>query len=215
VALPEVEPEEVLEQPTTAWVERALDHRPEVRVLNEVIETHRRAARAQRGAALPHLALVGNYTYANPNQRILPPTAEFYGTWDATVALTWSPHESLKQANGASQSRTEKIKAEADRESLERGLQVQVASALADRAAALRLTGVAQEQLLAAEAAFEAQSDLLAVGSSTATESLQAESAARRARYALNDARVGFLLAEIELQYAIGELLAASTETQP
>ncbi|TNE87289.1 MAG: TolC family protein [Deltaproteobacteria bacterium] len=186
----------------------AESQRPEVRLLDQLVQTHRHAARAQRGAALPHIAVVGNYTYANPNQRISPPTAEFNGTWDATVAMTWSPGESLKRANDAAKAKTEQLKAEADLETLERGLNVQVAAALADLRAATRLTVVAAEQVSAAEAAFEAQTDLLEAGSATATEALQAEASARRARLALVDARVDLTLAQIDLDYAIGDALA-------
>lgn len=213
VALP-VDPPAQEAREALDLVDLAKAQRPEVQLLGTLVDVHRHAARAQRGAALPHLALVGNYTYANPNQRITPPTAEFNGTWDATVALSWSPDGAARRLNEGAKSRTERLKAEADLEALERGLGVQVASALADLHAAARLAEVAEEQVDAAEAAFQAQSDLLDAGSATATEALQAEASARRARFALVDARVDQTLARIDLDYAIGADLAPALENR-
>lgn len=206
VSLP-TEPATVDTRSVEVLYDIAHEQRPEVRMLGSLIEVHRRAARAQVGAAMPHLSVVGHYEYANPNQRIVPPTAEYYDTWDATVALTWSPGDTIEQLNGASQSRTELIQAEADLVALERGLRVQVTQARADLEAASRRAAAAQLQLEAAEAAFSDQQDLLAAGMSTATEALQAEAAARRARHSLLDARVGEVMAQIALTYAVGDLI--------
>lgn len=190
----------------------AEQERPEIQLMDSLVDVHRHSAAAQRGAALPHLAVVGNLTYANPNQRVVPPTGEYFATWDATVALSWSPNESIKRGNAASQSRTDMIKAEADRETLMRSLDVQVASALSGLESSALMARASSEQATAAEAAFDAQSDLLEAGSATSTETLQAEASARRARHAELQARIDLILADVELKYALGTLLASDME---
>ncbi len=37
----------------------------------------------------PQIFLVGNYNYANPNQRIVPAEGKFKGTWDVSVVLSY------------------------------------------------------------------------------------------------------------------------------
>ena len=70
-ALPTDLPDDSLD----ALVEQALAQRPEVVMLDRLIDVHHHSMVAQRGAALPHLAVVGNLAYANPTQRVVPPTA--------------------------------------------------------------------------------------------------------------------------------------------
>lgn len=200
--------------PLDPLVEDALAQRPEVQLLDRLINVHKHAAAANRGAALPHVALVGNYTHANPNQRVIPSTKEFRSTWDATVAVTWSPGEAIRRGNAASQSHTDELKARADREALVRGVRVQVAQARSGLVTAERVVRASHAQVEAAEAAFTAQSDLLSAGRSTPTDVLTAEAALRRARHAELNARVDLRMARVELDHALGALIDSPEEIQ-
>ncbi len=213
VIVPDLPSSALFESEVSDLVGQAKAQRPEIQVLDRLVQAHRATAAAQRGAALPHLAVVGNVDHANPNQRVVPPTAEFFTTWDATVALTWSPNATVKHANEASKAKTREAEAQADRDILLRSLDVQVRQALAEFRAAAHTEAATQDQLAAAEAAFATQSDLLGAGMATAVDALSAEASARRARHALVDARISLARAHVALRYALGTLTDPNPET--
>ncbi|MFI5150694.1 MAG: TolC family protein [Bacteroidia bacterium] len=43
-----------------------------------------------RGNMFPNLNIGANYYYADPNQRYIPPVAEFHNTWDIGINLNWN-----------------------------------------------------------------------------------------------------------------------------
>lgn len=203
-------------EPTSgeALVSQALDARPEMQLFDHLVDLHHHTAAAQRGAAAPHLVVGANYLLANPNQRILPLTEEFRGTWDVTVALQWSPNATVRGVKAAEQAATDEARARADRRAMTLGIEVQVLQARSQLEAAAETIAVTERRVTAAEAAFATELDLLAAGLSTPADSLDAEAAARRAQHALVDARIDLLVASVQLQHATGHLLDP-TEPQP
>ena len=61
----------------------ALEHRLEVKQLGESEASLREQASAARAGNYPRLDAQGNAIYANPNQRFVPPSATWHGTWNA------------------------------------------------------------------------------------------------------------------------------------
>jgi len=70
-------------------VSNALSNRPEALTAEVGLETAQHAAGAARGGLFPTVAITGDYTYANPNQRVFPANGEFTGTWDVGVHLSF------------------------------------------------------------------------------------------------------------------------------
>jgi outer membrane protein len=66
----------------------ALSRRPETRASSISVDAAERAAIVARGGLYPTVALVGDYVYADPNQRVLSATDKFTGTWDVGVQVS-------------------------------------------------------------------------------------------------------------------------------
>jgi outer membrane protein len=66
----------------------ALSRRPETRASSISVDAAERAAIVARGGLYPTVALVGDYVYADPNQRVFPATDKFTGTWDVGVQVS-------------------------------------------------------------------------------------------------------------------------------
>ena len=62
-------------------IEEALAKRPESKLSQLGVDISEHAANAAAGGLFPSLTVFGDYTYANPNQRVFPPKDEFTGTW--------------------------------------------------------------------------------------------------------------------------------------
>ncbi|HEX6764488.1 MAG TPA: TolC family protein, partial [Polyangiaceae bacterium] len=79
-----------LPAPEVAYGEAAAK-RPELKALERAEAALREQARATRAANYPRLDAMANALYANPNPRYFPQRDEFHGTWDAGVALSYTP----------------------------------------------------------------------------------------------------------------------------
>lgn len=183
--------------------------RPEVNALVALGGVFEDSADAAGASRWPSLAVVGNYTYANPNNRFVPASDRFDGSWDLSLVLSWSPNAFV---SGLAQREDVLLQARrnaADLEALREGLALQLASAVADFEAATAALEAADEQVEAATAAWRAQRDLLQAGEATPNDVLDAESALRRAQAARFDTRIDCHLARARVDHALGR--ASST----
>jgi outer membrane protein TolC len=76
---------------TDALISSALAHRPEIKAASLSIAAAEHGKRLAEAPLYPTLNLTGNYTYANPNQRVAfqsDPKA-FTGTWSLGASLSW------------------------------------------------------------------------------------------------------------------------------
>ncbi len=69
--------------------EMALQNRPEAKAMSQRVQMGRDLAGAAKSGWLPEVALVANYSYLHPNQRIQPLRDEAHATWDIGVYLTY------------------------------------------------------------------------------------------------------------------------------
>jgi outer membrane protein len=70
-------------------VENAFNRRPELKNLDYRIKAGESSITLARSGWYPQLFVMGNYNYAQPNQRIFPLEERFKDTWDVSVALSW------------------------------------------------------------------------------------------------------------------------------
>lgn len=85
-------------------IEHALKNRPELKSLQYGIKAGQSGVRIAQSGWWPQIALIGNYTYANPNSRIIPLRDRYDDTWDVGLYVTmdiWNwglPHYQTIQA---------------------------------------------------------------------------------------------------------------------
>lgn len=182
----------------------AMERRPEVRALEASADGLRRRGDAVRASYLPRLDAIGDLTYANPNQRQFPQTAEFTGTWSAGVQLSWTFSDipgALAQKDGFD-AKVQKL--EADRAALADAIRKDIASAvqsLRDATAAVETYAVG---LASAEESYRTRRELFKVGRATSAELTDAETDLTRARLDAVGSQVDVRTARVKLSYAIG-----------
>ncbi len=178
--------------------------RPEVQALRALGAVYDDQADAVGAARWPSLAVQANYTYANPNQRIVPQNEEFAATWDVSVILSWSPNAAVGAIAQREDVHLQARRTAAELEALREGLALQLEKAVGDYEAAIAVLAAADEQVAAARAAWIAQRDLLRAGEATPNDVLDAESALRRAQATLFDIRIDCHLARARVEHALG-----------
>ncbi len=67
---------------------QALNTRSELKAMAIRIKSRETAVKMTESAWYPDIYLIGNYSYARPNQRIVPTKDQFDGTWDVTLSLS-------------------------------------------------------------------------------------------------------------------------------
>lgn len=69
--------------------EQANRERPEVLAYNSRIKAAEAAVKMSKAGWWPQVYLSGNYNFNQPNSRLMPSQARFYGTWDLSLTLSY------------------------------------------------------------------------------------------------------------------------------
>ena len=190
----------------SALVEDATQKRLEFRALEQSNEALRSAVKAERSGYYPRFDLFGDAIYANPNQRIFPPTNKWRGTWAVGARISYSINAPLVTRARVRELKAQRRGVDAQVESLRRALKLEVTSAYLDRQRALGALTAARKAKEASEEAYRATSALFRVGKATATELVVAEADRVNARLQDVNARVDLRVADTRLRYATGNM---------
>jgi outer membrane protein len=154
-------------------------------------------------AGLPRLEAIGNYTYANPNQRIFPAEDAWNTSWDVGLQLTWTINDFGVGSRTASSVSSQMTQIEQRRIGVEEQLRIEVVSALGALSEARQNITTAEQGERAATAAYEARARLQEQGLGTALELMQAETLRIRARLNLIYAHIALRVARTQLDHAV------------
>lgn len=187
-----------------ALVQEALRRRSERQALQERVAAGDSRVKAEKAARLPLLSLSAGYDYANPNRRILPPTAEWKDSWDATLSLSWSVFDGGRRtaAIERASARTDALRQQA--EDLDRRIRLQVTQRQLDLAAARQAVDVAARNLEAARENARVASERHQAGVIPSSERLDAEVLQLQAALDQTDALAQLRTARAALDRAIG-----------
>lgn len=188
-----------------AFVARAMRQRAEARALRALIAGRESFVSARRASQYPRLVIAANLDVGNPNQRIFPAVEEFRATWDASAIAQWSPNDLALNDRAVVEAEAEVAQARRDLEAFEDGIAIETAQALAEYNAASQAIGAATEGVGAAGESYRSRRELLAAGSATASEVLDAQTQLARAQLDLLQALVGERLARARLLQVVGE----------
>ncbi len=167
------------------------------------------AAALARGAAAaagrrPLIALAGGYDYARPNPRIFPRAAEWNGSWDVGVNVSWSLWDGGRV-------RADVAEADANRRAVEQRLQefdsvldVEVRQRVLDLGSATAAIGVASDAVRSAAEARRVVAERFSAGVATNTEVLDAQVALLQAELDRTRALANARLAAARLDRALG-----------
>jgi outer membrane protein TolC len=185
-------------------VKDALSRRPERLALRERIAAGESRVKAEHATRLPQLSANGGYDYANPNRRILPPSAEWKDSWDLTLSLSWSVFDGGRHtaATTRARARTDALRQQA--EDLDRRIRLQVTQRQLELAAARRAVDVAGRNLEAARENSRVASERHQAGVIPSSERLDAEVLQLQAALDHTEALAQLRTARAALDRAVG-----------
>jgi outer membrane protein TolC len=184
---------------------KALANRPELAALAAAEEAQREQASLAKGANLPRLDGQANLTYANPNQRYIPPDDVFHMTWDASLILSWTPTAIFGATASAKGSEARAAELAAKQAALREALRLEIRSAL-QAVKEEEFAIVASEQgLAAAEEGYRVRRELYRSGRATLVEVTDSETELTRARLEAVNAHIDYRIALANLKYALGD----------
>jgi len=182
-----------------AALETARETRPALAAARARVTT----AEAEEGARslerLPDLRVSGQYRWARPNPRVIPPVDEWRDDWRLGLALAWSPTAQWRLTEETNQAAAEAREARARVAELEDQIRDQVASAHARLRGARAALAPALQEVDAASAAYEVRLEQYRLGAATVEDTLEAERS-------LTEAEVNLLSAYVEAAIARHEL---------
>lgn len=189
-----------------AWAERAVTARPELLAMMEQVEALRAQESAARGDRLPELAFVSRYIYARPNPYVFTEQGEFRGTWEAGVAVRWSPWDGGARSARVAQARERVRAAEARLEEARERAVVDVSRQYLEAQRATEALGVAADHVEHADESLRVVRQQWAEGVALSAQVLEAEAAFRQARARQARAQAEHAIARATLLRALGEV---------
>jgi cobalt-zinc-cadmium efflux system outer membrane protein len=193
-------------------VAAAWDARPELAAAEALVRSGERARGAERGAALPRLLISGQLDYAQPNALFVPPNEDFQGSWSASAVIAWSPDGAWAATRRARGAAADVIAVEAQHERIRRAIRIEVTREAARYRAAELGLDAALDGRAAADEALRARRRGYELGVFDATDLVDAELDASRARLAVVDAGVDARIRKARLRRAVGEALWRAPE---
>jgi outer membrane protein len=182
----------------------ALEHRLEVKQLGESEASLREQAKAARAGNYPRLDAQGNFIYANPNQRFIPPQQVWHQSWDASITLSWTPTNIFGAQANARVAEAHADEVASKRASLKNGLRLEVNQAMNALTEAQVSLSSAREGLVAAEENYRVRRELYRAGKATVVEVTDAETDLTRSRLEVVNSHVDERIARVALNHALG-----------
>lgn len=190
-----------------AQIDHAYEHRLEFSRINTGLKGLRQGQKGARSQYYPRLDGVGNFTYANPNQRFFPQRQEWNASWYAGIALTWMVHQIPKARAQIRGLKANEQKLLAQKAMLRRGLELEVRKAYLDAQTAHRSAQALKRATLASEEAYRVATQRFKAGESTASELIDAQAELTQARLQEINARIDIKVASLRLRMATGREL--------
>jgi outer membrane protein TolC len=178
--------------------------RPEARALRALILANESTRDAVASARYPTLSVLGDVTLANPNQRYIPPEAEFNTTWSLGLQLAWSPTDLSVQNQNLDDTEIEVVRAREDLNALYDRIALEVVTAYQNALAASGAVSTSRAAVEAAEETYRVRSALFRGGEGTSRQVLDAELDLRVAQLQWMDDVLAIHLAQAALDRALG-----------
>lgn len=159
----------------TQVLDEARRTRPELLALAHTIEARQKLLNAKKGAQYPKLSATIGDTYANPNQRYVPPQKQWHNTWDVGATLAWSPNDTAIAYTQAQDAANDLKTAHEDKRLMDQGIAIEAATAVTNHRTAVQTITAKTQQLEAARRYEADQRALLLAGAATPNDLLLAQ----------------------------------------
>jgi outer membrane protein len=160
---------------------------------------------AAKGGWSPQILFAANYDYARPNQRIIPPTDQWDGTWDVGVTLQWNIWDWFATQYQTVQAQAALLQTEAGLAQLEDAVALDVAQQYYNAQTAKEKVDVASGGREQSQESYRMTSEKYKNGLTSNTDMLDAEITLLQAKLTHTQAVVDCILSLARLKKAIGE----------
>ena len=193
------------ERSADAFVERALEGRPDLRALRQTVQARAAEVDVAQSDWFPQVALTGSYRYARPNEQLFPPEDRFQGTWTAGIELSWSLSLGLRTDAATDRARAQWQQARYELQDRRTSVRAEVTTQAEAVGEAREAVRAATTSLKSARAAYRAVQSRFEEGMAVVSDLLDAERALREARSQLAAAQADYALARAALARAVGQ----------
>lgn len=183
------------------WIGVALKKRPDLKAMEERVETAGKAVAVAHAEAFPRVVLVGNYSWDRPDRSYEP---KFYDRWDVTLALQMNLFDWGRIRNRVKELRSGELEAELGLEIIEDVVRLDVKRSCLERDEAVHAARIAMDGVMQARENLRITRESFLSGVATNSDVLDAQSALTAAEMQRIDALSSLRLAEARLELATG-----------
>ncbi len=186
-------------------VKKAVAERAEITAMTARVQASEAGVTLAQSGWYPQLALVGNYTYSNPNQRIFPQTQKFSDSWDVSLSLSFDLWNWGTTAYQTDQAQSQRAQAYDAMGQLKDGITLEVTQNYLYQKQSIERIAVAHQGVQQAEENYRITDEKFKKGLALNSDLLDAEVALLQARINYTQSLVDYELAEARLEKAIGD----------
>ncbi len=197
-------PAEKLLPGVEALVAEALAARSDRQALAARVEAAKARVGIEEAARRPHVAANGGYDYANPNRNIVPPTADWNGTWDIGVYASFLVFDGGRVSAAVARRRAEAAALDQRLRDLDERIRLEVTARRIDLETARAAIPVARSAVEAAAESRRASREQYRAGVISSTDLLVVETAELRSNLELTAALAAAREADAALDRALG-----------
>jgi outer membrane protein len=183
----------------------AFASRSELRAMEHRVEMGKAGVAIAKSDWLPQVALVGNYTYSRPNQRIQPIEDKFENTWDVGVYVTYNLWDWWGTGHKAQAAKSQLAQVEDAKRQLEDGIALQVSQDYLNLQQNIERIRVSQTSLDQANEGYRITHDQYQEGIARTSDLLDASLLQLQARVNYSQALVDYRVAKARLEATIGK----------
>jgi len=185
-------------------IAEGLANRLELKAVDESLSALDHGASAIDAGSYPRVDAVGELTYASPNQRYFPTTADWNASWQVGLVASFSIDAPFMAGAQADELHATAAGIRAQRAGLEAAVVNEVVTSQLDVVKASAALQAGEISVRAAEEAYRVATDLFRVGRSTTSDLIDAESDLINAKAAIVNARIDLTIAQLRVDYALG-----------
>ncbi len=186
-------------------VKKAVTDRAEITAMTARLQAGEAGVTLARSGWYPQIALVGNYTYSNSNQRIFPQTQKFSDSWDVSLSLSFDLWNWGTTAYQTDQAQSQLAQAYDAMGQLKDGITLEVTQNYLNQKQSIERIAVAKKGVQQAEENYRITDEKFKKGLALNSDMLDAEVALLQARINYTQSLVDYELAEARLEKAIGD----------
>ncbi|HAP34798.1 MAG TPA: hypothetical protein DCQ28_02210 [Bacteroidetes bacterium] len=186
-------------------VKKAVENRPEILGMNARLKMSESNLSIARSGWYPQIFLVGNYNYLNPNQRIFPSKAEFKGTWDVSVSLSYDLWNWNTSGSQSTQAEAQLSQTEQALSQMKDGILLEVTQSYLTLNQTNERAAVARKGVEQAEENYRVTNERYKKGLNVNSDLLDAEVALLQAKLNYTQSLIDYELSNARLSRSIGE----------